>query len=198
MKKFVEDYPQFKKLAGNVTKHVTLVSELSRIVDSEQLLDVSEVEQELAVNEDHAQTVRSIQALLSNPKISHFNKVRLVLLYTLRYEKSQTSEFQSSKAQLIDKLSAQGIDKTFWIASILKYAGYQQRQGDLFQNESIFSRGKNVLKKGLKGVENIYTQHTPLLMRTLEDLFRGKLRDNLYPFIENSISQKFDFFFPTS
>ena len=58
MKRFVEDYPQFKKLAGNVAKHVALVSELSRLVDKEALLEVSEVEQELAVNDDHATTLR--------------------------------------------------------------------------------------------------------------------------------------------
>ena len=32
MKKFVEAYPEFRKLSGNVSKHVTLVSELSRRV----------------------------------------------------------------------------------------------------------------------------------------------------------------------
>lgn len=35
--------------------------------------------------------------------------------------------------------------------------------------------------QGLNGVENIYTQHTPLLKDTLEDLIKGKLRENLYP-----------------
>lgn len=45
IKKFVEEYPLFRKLSGNVTKHVTLMSELSRIVDVRQLLVVSELEQ---------------------------------------------------------------------------------------------------------------------------------------------------------
>lgn len=35
--------------------------------------------------------------------------------------------------------------------------------------------------QGLNGVENIYTQHTPLLKDTIEDLIKGKLRENLYP-----------------
>jgi vacuolar protein sorting-associated protein 45 len=30
-------------------------------------------------------------------------------------------------------------------------------------------------------VENIYTQHTPVLKDILEDLIKGKLRENLYP-----------------
>lgn len=53
MKRFVEEYPEFRKLGGNVSKHVALVGELSRIVERDGLLGVSEVEQSLASNESH-------------------------------------------------------------------------------------------------------------------------------------------------
>lgn len=53
MKRFIEEYPEFRKLSGNVSKHVTLVSELSRRVASENLLEVSELEQSLACNDNH-------------------------------------------------------------------------------------------------------------------------------------------------
>ena len=54
MKRFVEDFPEFRKLSGNVSKHVTLVGELSRRVGADNLLDVSELEQSLACNDNHA------------------------------------------------------------------------------------------------------------------------------------------------
>jgi vacuolar protein sorting-associated protein 45 len=54
MKRFVEEYPEFKKLGGNVAKHVSLVGELSRIIERDELLSVSELEQSLAANESHA------------------------------------------------------------------------------------------------------------------------------------------------
>jgi vacuolar protein sorting-associated protein 45 len=51
------------------------------------------------------------------------------------------------------------------------------------------------LKKGLKGVENIYTQHVPLVARTLEDIIRGKmLKDNIFPYAEGSNFKYFFFF----
>lgn len=50
MKRFVEEYPEFRKLGGNVNKHVTLVDELSRLVERDHLLDVGEIEQGLATN----------------------------------------------------------------------------------------------------------------------------------------------------
>lgn len=50
MAKFVDNYPEYRKMHGNVTKHVTLVTELSKIVDERQLMLVSQTEQELACN----------------------------------------------------------------------------------------------------------------------------------------------------
>ena len=67
MKKFVEDYPEFRKLGGNVSKHVALVGELSRLVDNRRLLEVSEVEQSLATSESHATDLKVGRLLESGP-----------------------------------------------------------------------------------------------------------------------------------
>ena len=60
MKRFVEDFPEFRKLSGNVSKHVALVGELSRRVNEDNLLDVSELEQSLACNDNHAADLKVI------------------------------------------------------------------------------------------------------------------------------------------
>jgi hypothetical protein len=57
IKRFVENYPEFKKLSGNVNKHVTLMGELSRMVDRNNLLRISEIEQDLANSNDHTNHV---------------------------------------------------------------------------------------------------------------------------------------------
>jgi vacuolar protein sorting-associated protein 45 len=41
-----------------------------------------------------------------------------------------------------------------------------------------------------KGVENIYTQHTPHLVTTLQLLMKGKLKDQLFPFLEGNTRDK--------
>lgn len=41
-------------MSGTVSKHVTVVGELSRLVSERQLMEVSEVEQELACQNDHS------------------------------------------------------------------------------------------------------------------------------------------------
>lgn len=52
MKRFVEDYPEFRKMSGFVSKHIAVMGELSRLVDQRSLMDLSEVEQELACVQD--------------------------------------------------------------------------------------------------------------------------------------------------
>ena len=59
MKRFVENYPEFRKLSGNVSKHVTLIGELSRRIGVDGLLDVSELEQSLACNDNHANDLKA-------------------------------------------------------------------------------------------------------------------------------------------
>ena len=58
MKKFVESYPEFQKLSGSVSKHVTLLDELSRLATIRQMYDVSELEQELACDNNHAPALK--------------------------------------------------------------------------------------------------------------------------------------------
>lgn len=54
---------------------------------------------------------------------------------------------------------------------------------DLFEPSSIFSGARDRFK-GLKGVENVYTQHSPRLEATLQNLIKGRLKEQQYPFIE--------------
>lgn len=54
---------------------------------------------------------------------------------------------------------------------------------DLFESSSIFSGARDRFK-GLKGVENVYTQHSPRLEATLQNLIKARLKEQQYPFIE--------------
>ncbi len=71
-------------MSGAVTKHVTLVGELSRLVTQHNLLEVSEAEQELACQEEHSQSLTKIRRLLATDQIRDLDAARLVLLYAIR------------------------------------------------------------------------------------------------------------------
>lgn len=52
MQKALDNLPELKKLSGNLQKHVSISSEISKLVDERKLMDVSRVEQELATKKD--------------------------------------------------------------------------------------------------------------------------------------------------
>ncbi|KAL9112681.1 MAG: hypothetical protein Q9227_002984 [Pyrenula ochraceoflavens] len=188
MKRFVEDYPEFRKLSGNVSKHVTLVGELSRRVGEESLLDVSELEQSLACNDNHATDLKTLQKLIQSPTVPEESKLRLVALYAIRYERNPNN----SLPVLLDLLSAAGNVPANRISMIPKLLAYHHSLqpapvaggfSDLFESASLFSGARDRFK-GLKGVENVYTQHSPRLEATLQNLIKGRLKELQYPFLE--------------
>ncbi|KAI5277823.1 vacuolar protein sorting-associated protein 45, partial [Ascosphaera aggregata] len=123
-----------------------------------------------------------------NPKVTHESKVRLVALYAIRYCKSPNN----SLSMLLDLLQAAGDVPPYKIAIIPKLLDYHHSLqappvaggfSDLFESSGLFS-GATARFKGLKGVENVYTQHSPRLETTLQNLIKGRLKEIQYPFLE--------------
>uniref|UniRef100_A0A8C8AH33 Vacuolar protein sorting 45 homolog n=1 Tax=Otus sunia TaxID=257818 RepID=A0A8C8AH33_9STRI len=177
---FVENYPQFKKMSGTVSKHVTVVGELSRLVGERNLLEVSEVEQELACQNDHSSALQNVRRLLQNPKVSELDAARLVMLYALHYERHSSGSLPG----LLTELKNRGVSEKYrkLVSAVVEYGGKRIRGSDLFSPKDAVAITKQFLK-GLKGVENVYTQHQPLLHETLDQLIKGKLKDSQYPYL---------------
>ena len=189
MKNFVENYPQFRAMSGTVSKHVSLVGELSRLVDVRDLLACSEAEQELACQSNHSEVLGKIRTLMRSQKVAVVDKIRMVLLYALRYERHSSNAVTS----LIEQLFQEGVpeDKRALVAAITRYAGAASpcRQSDLFGTKGA-SGFLNRVTGGLKGVENIYTQHETQLGATLDALARGKLKESSFPFLERAFKER--------
>nr|XP_020767432.1 vacuolar protein sorting-associated protein 45 isoform X1 [Odocoileus virginianus texanus] len=180
MKAFVENYPQFKKMSGTVSKHVTVVGELSRLVSERNLLEVSEVEQELACQNDHSSALQNVKRLLQNPRVTEFDAARLVMLYALHYERHSSNSLPGLMMDLRNKGVSEKYRKL--VSAVIEYGGKRVRGSDLFSPKDAVAITKQFLK-GLKGVENVYTQHQPFLHETLDHLIKGKLKENLYPYL---------------
>ncbi|TKC43059.1 hypothetical protein EI555_007662, partial [Monodon monoceros] len=180
MKAFVENYPQFKKMSGTVSKHVTVVGELSRLVSERNLLEVSEVEQELACQNDHSSALQNVKRLLQNPKVTEFDAARLVMLYALHYERHSSNSLPGLMMDLRNKGVSEKYRKL--VSTVVEYGGKRIRGSDLFSPKDAVAITKQFLK-GLKGVENVYTQHQPFLHETLDHLIKAKLKENLYPYL---------------
>jgi len=104
-----------------------------------------------------------------------------VLLYALRYERQEGNALH----RFVDLLQANGVgsEKLRLVPELLKQCGASARQGDLYQTKDVFASAKKAIKRGVKGVENVYTQHQPFLLHTLENLAKNKLSEAHYPYV---------------
>lgn len=184
IQRFVESFPEFRVQSGAVSKHVTILTELSKIISSNDLLAVSQVEQEVVCGSDRLYAYNSVMQQLVNPRANSFACLKLVLLFILRYETSGCKQVNN----MVSALQQRNIESSHvhLVTEIVKYAGNTYRTGDLFRNGNFFSRASKLVG-GLKGAENVYTQHQPLLVQTLEAFAKGKSRDE-YP----SVSTEFE------
>jgi len=186
MKAFVENYPQFRAMSGSVSKHVAVVGELSRIADKCDLFTLGECEQDLVVDGKHDDMVLSIKSILSSKKSKEHDAERLLFLYALRYGRTKDLE------GFLDILEADGVKYSREkVSRLLDYAGQKAtgRSSDLFGAKGLGGMIKK-MKGSLKGVVNIFTQHTPLLAQTLEQLAKGKLKEAAFPFVERPYHDK--------
>ncbi|KAI0465083.1 hypothetical protein LJB42_000301 [Komagataella kurtzmanii] len=192
MKHFLESFPEFKKLSDNISKHMGLITELDRKINENHLWQVSELEQSIAVNDNHNADLQELEKLLTSQefKIANNLKVKLVCLYAIRYELHPNNQLP----KLLSILLQQGVPE-FEINTVnrmLKYSGSTKRLNDDSES-SIFNQATNNLLQGFKQShenDNIYMQHIPRLERVISKLVKNKLPTAHYPTLINDFLKK--------
>jgi len=178
MRSFMDKYPAFRSQSSRVSKHVTITSELSRLVETCSLFEISALEQDLACSDDHPKQHRELLDMLAAPAISAVDKLRLGLLYALHYETS--ADLPQLKERMVDggvpREQVELLDK------MIQYAGQAQRPPGLYgEAKGLLGRIKKNLHGGVVGVENVYTRHVPLMAKVLCAAFKGTLNESHYP-----------------
>lgn len=180
MASFVEGLPEYTHQQALVYKHVTLMGELSAAVENRRLMEVSSVEQDLAccapaIASHHT----AVAALVDDPGILPQDKMRLVCLFALRYEKDGAS----ATGALLARLASQGVDAVSLAALriILKQCSAEKRIQDIFGDRTMGGRIAALAKQHLRGVENVYTQHVPPIVSLLESAVKCRMGDGDYP-----------------
>jgi vacuolar protein sorting-associated protein 45 len=183
MQRFIDSFPEFRQHSGNVSKHVALMSELSRIIGDSSLMAVSQVEQEIACGSDRVYAYNSTMELLADSQVKPKECLKLVLLFALRYEKEGARQVD----EMVKALARRNFESAnlTLVKDFVKRAGQEHRTGDLFGNRDFFARASKMVG-GLKGADNVYTQHQPLLVQTLENLSKGKMKETDYPFVSTT------------
>ena len=135
------------------------------------------LEQELACNDDHSAQHRDLLGKIRGSEVDSADKLRLGLLYALRYEDS--ADIGALKRELVN--GGVPAAKVQLVDLILQHVGKAHRAPGLYGDGSLVSRMAKAASQGIAGVENVYTQHVPLLIHTLSAALKGKLRESAFP-----------------
>eukprot|EP00735_Rhodelphis_limneticus_P003327 TRINITY_DN1478_c0_g1::TRINITY_DN1478_c0_g1_i1::g.27167::m.27167 TRINITY_DN1478_c0_g1::TRINITY_DN1478_c0_g1_i1::g.27167 ORF type:complete len:273 (-),score=57.47,sp/O08700/VPS45_RAT/38.29/2e-52,Sec1/PF00995.18/4.6e-47 TRINITY_DN1478_c0_g1_i1:179-880(-) len=161
-------------MSTSVSKHMTVVGELSRLVDRRKLLDLSQLEQEIACIQDRTSHLEKVRRAILDDKVPVQEKVRLAMLYALRYERE-------ARSLLSDLPNILPPDDCQVIQTLLKYGGEDARGWDLFGNkQSFLSIAKESMTRGLTGFraqENALLLHQPHLNKVLDAIANNTLHN---------------------
>ena len=186
----METLSDFRAEQSEVARHMALFSALNTAIKSRKLLEVSALEQELACGtQQHQDVLNRLMEMIQSNKYDYVDKVRVLGLYALRFESHPATAWQQAKTILAQQATNEH-DKIFVnvVDQLLRYGGVSARKSDLFK-EQVSVRGLlHAVKTTVGGVDNIYTQHKPLLVETLTAAASGDLKTTTHPFIDPAAS----------
>ena len=190
MQRFVDNYPQFALQSGTVSRHVSVMGEISKIVNQRKLLAVSALEQELVCGSEHQEVCDKLAKLIDDREVQFMDKLRCTMLYGLRYE-NHPNQLPILRGQLRAHARVAGLRENVLelLDRVLALSGGHSRTWPLFGDEAEGAANsiKNAVKTlatNVKGIDNIYTQHRSLMFDILTQLYQGELKTMQFPFAE--------------
>jgi len=184
IRRFLDRYPEFRKMGASASKHVALMDEISKYIHAHKMLDsIGKLEQELACHQDPANASRQVFEALEMPDLPPIDKLHLAMLYALRYES------EANIPELKDRLVRGGVspDDAGKLDILLRYSNSRNRGVDLYSNSTIWSRAASQVKRGIMGVQNILQEHSPYVVSIIDAATKGKLKDSQFPIILDSL-----------
>lgn len=177
IKKYIENLPQKKKESMEITKHTSIVYELTNMIENRKLLEISSLEQDIACKDDKKDHFNRIIEILKNPNKENnqqIDKIKLYLLFCLRYE--QDTNCINTLKQLL-KDTGLG-DYADYSDILLSYAGQSKRKCDLFGNKDFLSSTFTKFTQAFKDIPNVFTQHRSLLSNLIKKLISKSGKSN--------------------
>ncbi|SCU81120.1 LAFA_0C02850g1_1 [Lachancea sp. 'fantastica'] len=186
IKQFIGKYPEFRKLSGNVSKHMAIVGELDRQLQEKHIWEVSELEQNISSDPGDSQNYEELIKVISNPSVDNYYKLKLACIYSLKNSgAARTSEI--SKALAL-QMSAEEVNFLHHFNSLFQTRTNSSPSGR--EREDLISElAKKFNQKGHPKADNVFMQHVPDLFAFLNDLSRNKISDDKFPFLETPASR---------
>ncbi|CCW67094.1 unnamed protein product [Phytomonas sp. Hart1] len=184
IKNFMARFPESRQKSVQVFRHAGITSQLVAEVKGRNLTHLSALEQDIITRNDITEHSRLMLETVQDPKTDLHDALRITMIYNLRYEKASGNIISRLKQELENRQCAK--KKIDLIDRLIEYAGQQRRSHEIFK----LSTGhllKSVLKsvrQPEKDVQNVLTQHTPLLKKLINRLYNGTLSEEKYPIMD--------------
>lgn len=165
---------QFQEQFQVAGSHVNLIENINKEVSKSNLLSVSEIEQSLAVADDPSGHFDQIMKIA--PTLPDHLQLRLLLLFTLRYENRASDKHNALRSAFPIHTSL--------LDAIIKVCGTGKRgPDDVFASRAGLGQLFSDIRMLVEADQKVLDQYHPLLSTILARLKKGQLSGESYPFI---------------
>ena len=125
--------------------------------------------------------LRELLDKLASPAVKIPDKLRVGLLFALRYETC------ANLNRVRQEMRNGGVpeDMVELMDTMLGYAGRRERGSGLYEvgTKDIMSKMTKSFMTNVQGVSNVYSQHVPVLIDMIQAIANGKLKNATHPYI---------------
>jgi hypothetical protein len=171
MKRFIQEYPQFRLQAELSNKHVTLIEGIERVVLKEGLMAKGEVEQEMVAQTDTTAALQMLDRALSGP-LSPDTRLRLALIFTGHFSGRQGFSQVSLLEVARKHLDASSVALVEFAVSFAA-----PDKGPAFGSPAAPLPSPPV-------DDSDYTRHVSPLVHVVDRLLKGRLSSSDFPLIQ--------------
>lgn len=183
LKRLLTRFPEFKKLSGNVLRHLNLISAIDKKISKDNLWAVGELQQTITCGLENHQTIRTrLGSIVADSGISTENKVKLLILYAAKFPENK-GDLQAMVTKLQDPVTTNPPPTVSQLKLISHFGNFFRVKplqppdtniGGLFSKNRIkIQQLFNLAPENLSSVpktDNIFMQYVPPLSLLLSAL----------------------------
>ena len=148
---------------------------------------------------DHKNHFNDVERTIKDPNVSEYDKLRLAIIYALRYQNKGKDKASNLRTLLRNNVQSEEVARDYvnTLDIMLRHFGSNKREMNLFEEEKsnnggIIGKLGSIAKAvgGMDEVQNIYTQHNPLLHHIIEDAVKCKLPYSQFPSFHGTHKQQ--------
>jgi len=178
MQELMLKMPEMQKYTDELKKHSDIFDEITRIINENNLYEVSELQQNITTENEKGEQLDAILDFIVKDNVQEMDKIKLCVLFAIKYSKD-TDKVNG----LMSSMRKRGL-LTDYITKALSYSKRENsNSGSIFGKGSQFFKNatSSILNKLTKDSPNYYERHVPKCVEYVKDLLKGNLPSSSFP-----------------